>query len=212
VGNRFKDAASPAPGLTAVAAVPASGGVEEFWSLWPRKHGITKTEAEWEKLTADQRSAAIAAAPIWSEHYRRHAVEKKWIPEPANWLRMKRWLEDVPEIHMDVKGAAIAKAKENAAPRVGPSASNDNEPDIVMPTSQEPDITIYADEPALGVIERVEDWTDPDDGGKSLTIFYRTQDGKEIEQFLMYESPDVAEQDRGQEDLRKVLVALVSTK
>lgn len=208
VGDRFEDAATPAPGLTAVAAVPASGGVDEFWSLWPRKHGITKTEAEWEKLTADQRAAAIAAAPIWSEHYRRHAVEKKWIPEPANWLRMKRWLEDVPEIHIDAKGAAIAKAKANALLQIEDTPANDNEPGAGIHATEKPEFTIHADEPALGVIERVEEWTHEEDGGKSLAIYYRTQDGKEIEQFLMYESPDAAEQDRGQEDLRKVLEAV----
>lgn len=208
VGDRFEDAASPAPGLSAVAAVPASGEVEQFWRIWPRKHGITKTEAEWAKLTPDQHAAAILAASLWADHYRRHGTEKKWIPEPANWLRMKRWLEDLPEIHIDAKGAAIAKAKANALPKFADTPANDNQPGAGIPATEKPDFTMYPDQPALGTIERVEDYTHEEDGAKSLTIYYRTQDGKEIEHFFIYESPDRSDQENGQEELRKLLDAV----
>jgi len=116
VGNGFDDAASPPPtgGLKATAAVPSSGdGFDEFWSIWPRKHGLKRARAEWAKITHDV-DIIISAAGDWAAHYQRHGVDRKWIPEPANWLRDGRWREDLPLIHLDAKGAAIAKAKANA--------------------------------------------------------------------------------------------------
>ncbi|NRQ15576.1 hypothetical protein [Ensifer sesbaniae] len=117
VGNMFEAApvAPPLAGLPAATAGPASGdGFSEFWSAWPRKHGKKAAEAEWRKIGADLRATVINAAGVWADHYAKHGVEKKWIPEPANWLKGERWDEDLPLIHGDAKGAAIAKAKANA--------------------------------------------------------------------------------------------------
>ena len=52
------------------------------------------------------------------------------MPEPANWLRGERWAEDLPIIHSDAKGAAIAKAKAGtkATPPPPPPAANDDVP------------------------------------------------------------------------------------
>jgi hypothetical protein len=193
--------APPADGLKATAADTVEGDeFGEFWRAWPRRHGKKKAQAEWNKLapTAELASHIILTASAWAEHYDKHGVNKKWIPEPANWLAGERWDEDLPIVHGDAKGAAIAKSKANA-----PLKATD--PTEAKP---KPDFTVYPDEPAIGVIERVEDYTYEEDGGRSLTIAYRTHDGKEIEQFLMYESPDDREQERGQETLRKVLEAV----
>jgi hypothetical protein len=130
-GRKFEAAPSapPADGLTATAAGPASGAGEEFssfWAVWPRKHGKKKCEAEWKRIDASLRGTVIAVAGAWAAHYTAHGVDKKWIPEPANWLKGERWDEDLPLIHIDAKGAAIAKAKANAPSK--PEPSNDNEP------------------------------------------------------------------------------------
>ncbi|ACE92043.1 hypothetical protein RHECIAT_CH0003095 [Rhizobium etli CIAT 652] len=132
VGNMFDAApvAPPAVGLEATAAGPASGDrFAEFWSVWPRKHGKKKAQAEWAKLDGDI-SAIIAAARTWSDHYAKNGVDKKWIPEPANWLKGERWDEDLPIIHGDAKGAAIAKAKANAPAKKTDPARN-TEPRVV---------------------------------------------------------------------------------
>lgn len=116
MGNEFEAApvAPPADGLKATTADTASGdGFSEFWSAWPRKHGIKKARAEWRKISGET-ADIISAAAAWAAHYREHGTDKKWIPEPANWLAGERWLEDLPIIHGDAKGAAIAKAKANA--------------------------------------------------------------------------------------------------
>lgn len=120
VGSNFDDAplAPLSVGLAATDAVPPSGGFEEFWNAWPRKHGMKKAKTTWKRLAPDTELAMriIATARDWAAHYASHAVDKKWIPEPANWLDGERWDEDLPIIHIDSKGAAIAKAKANAAP------------------------------------------------------------------------------------------------
>lgn len=134
VGSMF-EAAPPAPpalGLAASAAGTASGdGFSEFWKVWPRKHGIKKARAEWRKILCDV-DIVIEVAGDWASHYEKHGIEKKWIPEPANWLAGERWLEDLPIVHVDAKGAAIAKAKANApantAAKAEPQPDNDNVP------------------------------------------------------------------------------------
>lgn len=115
VGNNF-EAAPMAPltvGLAATAAESAPGEFGEFWKTWPRKHGKKKAELEWSRLDRGQRDQAIASASAWALHYSTNGTDTKWIPEPANWLKNERWDEDLPLIHMDAKGAAIAKAKAN---------------------------------------------------------------------------------------------------
>ncbi|MGV8832537.1 MAG: hypothetical protein ACOH2N_11215 [Devosia sp.] len=117
---------APSPdGLKATDTETALGGAADFWLIWPRKHGKTKAIATWGKMTPDQCTAALAAAQIWAAHYAVHNIDKKWIPEPANWLANERWDEDLPIIHADAKGAAITKAKANALPK----PANDNEAD-----------------------------------------------------------------------------------
>ena len=136
-GRNFEAAptAPPAVGLGATAAGTASGedtSFSEFWNAWPRKHGKKKAKAEWDKITHDV-DLIIDTAREWAEHYRKHGTDKKWIPEPANWLAGERWDEDLPLIHGDAKGAAVAKAKANAKPKAekpAPVAANDDhEPD-----------------------------------------------------------------------------------
>lgn len=128
MGNEF-EAAPVAPltvGLEATVAETASGdGFSEFWKEWPRRHGIKKARAEWRKISGDT-ADIISAAAAWAAHYRDHGTDKKWIPEPANWLAGERWLEDLPIIHGDAKGAAIAKAKANSPAKPKSSLANDN--------------------------------------------------------------------------------------
>lgn len=128
MGNEFETApvAPLTVGLEATVADTASGdGFSEFWKAWPRKHGIKKARAEWRKISGET-ADIISAAAAWAAHYREHGTDKKWIPEPANWLAGERWLEDLPIIHGDAKGAAIAKAKANAPTKAKASPSNDN--------------------------------------------------------------------------------------
>ncbi|MBB2794415.1 UNVERIFIED_ORG: hypothetical protein GGD58_003285 [Rhizobium pisi] len=127
VGDMFSTApvAPLAVGLEATAAGTVEGdGFADFWKRWPRKHGKKKAEAAWKNIDAELRPAIIEAAGAWAAHYRHHGIDMKWIPEPANWLKGERWDEDLPIIHGDAKGAAIAKAKANALAKKPDPARN----------------------------------------------------------------------------------------
>ncbi|WP_105419210.1 hypothetical protein [Neorhizobium sp. T25_27] len=207
VGNEFSEPATPplSAGLTATVAGSPEGegdGFSEFWKVWPRKHGIKKARAEWEKILTDV-DIIIEVAGDWAAHYKKHGVDKKWIPEPANWLKGERWQEDLPLIHIDAKGAAITKAKANATPKAPATPATNPEPEPAKP-----DFTIYPDKPATGTIVRTEVERCEDDGATILTVWYQTQDGDEVEHFIMCDSPDHGEQERGAIDLQMLLQAV----
>jgi hypothetical protein len=204
VVGRFEAApvAPPAVGLKATAAVPPSGdGFSEFWGVWPRKHGKKKAEAEWNKILTDV-DIIIDVARDWAEHYAKQGTEMRWIPEPANWLKGERWQEDLPLIHIDAKGASIARAKANAPIKAGPEPKPPSEPE---PTK--PDFTIYPDKSANGTIVRAEVEKCEDDA-TMLTVFYQTHDGDEIEQLIMLDSPDHSERERGKKEWAELLKAV----
>lgn len=126
-------------GLKATDAGSAEGdGFDEFWKIWPRKHGLKKARAEWDKA-ADKAGLIIPAARSWAEHYVEHGTDKKWIAEPANWLAGERWMEDLPIIHVDARGAAITKARANAPNQ----ASNDDKPESEIAAAEATENNVY---------------------------------------------------------------------
>ncbi|RUW76944.1 hypothetical protein [Mesorhizobium sp. M1E.F.Ca.ET.063.01.1.1] len=92
---------------------------DRFWSAYPRKFQKPKARAAWDKIEPDAELAAriIEAAAAWAEHYATQGTDKKWIPTPANWLGGERYDEDLPEVYVDAKEAAIAKKVSSKAPR-----------------------------------------------------------------------------------------------
>jgi hypothetical protein len=139
-GDMFSDPATPPlpVGLAAIGAERAEGGrFGDFWQAWPRKHGKKKAETEWKRLDPDDEfsSHIIVVARLWAEHYAKHSVDMKYIPEPANWLKLERYDEALPLVRGDAKGAAIAKSKANAVPKpdapkkTKPKPANDNDDD-----------------------------------------------------------------------------------
>ncbi|OCJ03753.1 hypothetical protein A6U87_17620 [Rhizobium sp. AC44/96] len=195
--------APPLSGLSADTAGTAKGGFEELWKAYGYRKAKAEAKAAYAKLSpdGDLHTRIVDAAGLWLSAWAAQGKADAPRFTLAKWLEREEFECDPP---------AGYKAKEKAgkqanAPAPTPEPTNDNQTED---EKEAPDFTVYPDQPALGVIERVEDYTYEDDGGKSLKIYYRTHDGKEIEQFLMYESPDQGEQERGQEDLRKVLEAV----
>ena len=190
VGNMFDAApvAPPADGLEATAAGPASGdGFNDFWKAWPRKHGKKKAEAVWKKIDAELRPTIIEAATAWAEHYKHHDVEKKWIPEPANWLAGERWDEDLPLVHIDAKGAAITKAKANATPKTTEGRRN-NSPRIV---------------------DIVDSNVDEKNGKVFLTLCFAERDRPETwEHVIALQHPDMKTQEEAQAEFAELCKAL----
>lgn len=106
VGSSASPAAPLADGLGATAAGHAEG-FDSFWSIWPKKVGIKKARAEWGNVESCH-DAIIEAACKWADHYKAAGTDKKWIPDPANWLRDDRYLEDLPAI----RTSAMARKSE----------------------------------------------------------------------------------------------------
>ncbi|NKM55791.1 hypothetical protein GFL21_14840 [Rhizobium anhuiense] len=189
-GNMFDAApvAPPADGLEATAAGPASGdGFNDFWKAWPRKHGKKKAEAIWKKIDAELRPTIVEAATAWAEHYKHHDVEKKWIPEPANWLAGERWDEDLPLVHIDAKGAAITKAKANATPKTTEGRRN-NSPRIV---------------------DIVDSDVDEKNGKVLLTLCFAERDRPETwEHVIALQHPDMKTQEEAQAEFAELCKAL----
>ncbi|QND51524.1 hypothetical protein HB779_06125 [Phyllobacterium sp. 628] len=103
----------------------------QFWQAYSRKFQKLKARAAWDKINPDTVLAAriVEKAGLWAEHYSTQDTDKRWIPAPANWLAGERWDEDLPDIYIDPKEAAIAKAKERGSnPARGTSrvAANDD--------------------------------------------------------------------------------------
>lgn len=210
VGNEFEAApvAPLADGLVAAAACPASGGFEEFWSIWPRKHGKAAARTAFGKVDAGLHDSILVAASAWAEHYAKHGVDRKWIPEPANWLAKERWDEDLPIIHDDAKGAAIAKAKANA-PAEKASVSSEKAP---RPNK--------ADAAMVGEINPFSSYgtfraeiyeasvTDRDAHTKRLTLRINLGDGSETFHKFDIHAPDLKDQERGLAMLRSITDAL----
>ena len=204
--GQFDGAAAPPPtdGLGATAAVPPSvDGFDEFWKAWPRKHGLKKARAEWAKITTPT-DEILSAARRWADHYGARRTELKWIPEPSNWLRDERWKEDLPLLRTE---------RNEISEQVANSAPAPVEPDVVpaqsklRPALTAEDFAILPDEQISGVVERVEDYTDDEDGAMMLSVWFRTSDGREVEHFMVYQSPDFSEQEGGQRELSALLDA-----
>lgn len=99
-GSSASPSAPHADGLGATAAVHAEG-FDSFWSIWPKRVGRKKAQAEWIKVESGQ-ADIIDAARKWADHYKAAGTDARWIPDPANWLRDERFLEDLPAIHSSV--------------------------------------------------------------------------------------------------------------
>jgi len=199
-GDDCAPATPPLPvGLRATGAGGAQGGFEELWKTYFPKRGQgdkKKARSAYEALApdADLHSSMLVSARAWFE-----AWQAQCKPEAPR-KHLDTWLTGE---HYDCEPPTAYKAKERKA-KAPTKASNDNDPD----ETQAPDFTVHPDQPAEGTIEKVEDWTDPDDGAKALTIHYRTHSDELVEQFFVYESDNEREQLDGQEELRTVLDAV----
>jgi hypothetical protein len=195
--ERENDFAAPMAGLSAAKAETAKDDFEELWQAYGYKQRKADAKAAYRKLSpdGDLHARMLNSASAWQARWAEQAKPNAPRYSLAKWIEREEFECDPP--------AGYAAKEKMAKKETGSKAAIED-----IPENKAPDFSASPDEPALGVIERVDDYTFEEDGGKSLTIYYRTQDGKEIEHFIMYESPDIREQERGQQDLRKVLEAV----
>lgn len=70
-------------------------GFDRFWSTYPRKVGKGAARNRWTRMSEGDRKAALDAAELHAERWRRERTEVRFIPHPATWLGQQRWLDDL---------------------------------------------------------------------------------------------------------------------
>lgn len=68
---------------------------EEFWKLYPRRVAGTVAKRSWEKMTAEEKNAAVVAIPRHIQMWREEERTIAWVPYPATWLNQKRWEDEI---------------------------------------------------------------------------------------------------------------------
>lgn len=207
-GRNINTPAAPTAPLSAcLSAADARAAVdpfERFWSTYPRRYQKPKTKAAWAKASpdADKAERIIIAAGLWAEHYAAHPVDKKWIPAPANWLAGERYDEDLPDVYVDAKQAAIAKKKATkpTKPKAVPAADNDNEND-------EPEGLDQPTKPRWNeYVVEVADVDDPDRFGNTyLKLKMRGTDGLLRPKTICLEHKQATTQDEGQKVFQRLV-------
>ncbi|MEQ1950547.1 hypothetical protein [Mesorhizobium sp. CN2-181] len=180
--------------LSAADAETPRDPFEKFWSAYPRKYQKPKAKTAWAKVApdADKAERIIIAAGAWADHYTANPVEKKWIPAPANWLAGERYDEDIPEVYVDPKQAAIAKKKDRPA-KARPKAYTKPTDGVVYPRRESVTISNA--------------YLDDYDGTKWLHLDLTEDDGKNHEFTVTIESLNEDEQMKGQRTLRRICEA-----
>jgi len=67
---------------------------ETWWLLQLRKVKRDLAKKEWDKLSEDERFAAMIGWVAWRPYYARR--EWEWIPHPRTWLYNKQWTDELP--------------------------------------------------------------------------------------------------------------------
>lgn len=181
--------APPLAGLSAATAEPAKEGFEELWKAYGHRQKKAEAKAAYSRLSpdGDLHARLVCAATAW---FTRWAEQNK--PDAPRFT-LAKWIE---REEFECSPPAGYKAKSQAA---APAE---------VPAKEAPDFTIYPDRSTSGEIIRTEISTDEDDGTRMLEVWYRTVDGAEINQLIVYESADPTEQDVGQKEIRGLLEAV----
>jgi len=71
---------------------------DDFWAAWPKREAKKDARRAWDKLTAANKAAALAALPAHVARWRREGRARNHIPHPATWLNGERWDDELGEI------------------------------------------------------------------------------------------------------------------
>ena len=66
----------------------------DFWALYPRRVARRAAEKAFDRLTDEEKRAAVQALPAHVRHWRGKSVE--YIPHAATWLNQARWEDELP--------------------------------------------------------------------------------------------------------------------
>jgi hypothetical protein len=107
--------------------LPVENDFTEFWAAYPKKVAKLDAQKAWNKLTPEDRFAAVQALSIHVRYWQIAGTAKEFMPHGATWLHGRRW-EDELEMPAATNGhdwmktqtGIAAKAREvGITPRVG---------------------------------------------------------------------------------------------
>ena len=87
--------------------IETPGEFETFWKIYPRKTAKGAARKAWDKLTEENRKAALTGAKRFAADPNR---EDLWTPYPATWLNAEQW-EDEPLPPLKLSPEAIREAE-----------------------------------------------------------------------------------------------------
>lgn len=93
-----KDAARQVIARAQSAPVRAAPTFDEFWAAWPKREAKKDARRAWDKLSAANKAAALAALPAHVARWRNEGRSRNHIPHPATWLNGERWEDELGEI------------------------------------------------------------------------------------------------------------------
>lgn len=68
---------------------------DSFWALYPRRVCKKDAETAWNKLTPEQKFAAVESLPVHNRYWKLSGTGKEYLPYPATWLRGERWTDEL---------------------------------------------------------------------------------------------------------------------
>ena len=83
--------------VVTVRAESKAGEFEEFWTIYPRKVQKAHALKMWNRLTGEEKKAALAALPAHVKHW--NGKELEFIPHAGSWLNPvdgRRWEDELP--------------------------------------------------------------------------------------------------------------------
>ena len=93
---------------------------DEFWALYPVHKDRKRAEQAWQRLTAGDRRAALAALPGYTRDCQQQGIQFKYA---QGWLNGRRWEDEleqeiqVPGVKFQVPSGAAATEREHSAPQ-----------------------------------------------------------------------------------------------
>lgn len=66
-----------------------------FWLVYPRRVSRSVSERAWQRLSRQDRSAALERLPHQIEAWRRQGTDQAFIPHASTWLNQRRWEDEL---------------------------------------------------------------------------------------------------------------------
>lgn len=88
--------AIPLRAIETVGENKSDATFDDLWTLYPRRVAKRDAERAWNRLTADEKVAALSALVKWRRVWLARG-EIQYVPHAATWLNGARWDDELPE-------------------------------------------------------------------------------------------------------------------